>query len=39
MARLLNTGLLDAVRREGRVVVLGAADAVRGEFLKIQRVL
>ena len=37
--------VLDAVRREGRVVVLGAADALakanaeRGEFLKIQRVL
>jgi Zn-dependent M16 (insulinase) family peptidase len=37
--------VLDAVRREGRVVVLGAADALakanaaRGDFLKIQRVL
>jgi Zn-dependent M16 (insulinase) family peptidase len=37
--------VLDAVRREGRVVVLGAGDALaaanseRGDFLKIQRVL
>jgi Zn-dependent M16 (insulinase) family peptidase len=37
--------VLDAVRREGSVVVLGAADALakanaaRGDFLKIQRVL
>jgi hypothetical protein len=37
--------VLDAVRREGRVVVLGAAEALakantaRGDFLKIQRVL
>jgi Zn-dependent M16 (insulinase) family peptidase len=37
--------VLDAVRREGRVVVLGAADTLErantahGDFLKIQRVL
>ena len=37
--------VLDAVRREGRVVVLGAGEALaeanaeRGDFLKIQRVL
>jgi Zn-dependent M16 (insulinase) family peptidase len=37
--------VLDAVRREGRIVVLGSSDALaaanaaRGDFLKIQRVL